>query len=84
MGAAFAVFLTLLSALPVLALAFAFAFAGRAFFFAMLFFAAWRLAFAAGRFLDLLFFAMVTFLLEIVRTRLVVRVAPKKSAVICA
>jgi hypothetical protein len=66
-----------------LALAFTFTFAGRAFFFAMLFLAAWRLAFAAGRFFDLLFFAMVTFLLEIVRTRLVVRVAPKKSAVIC-
>jgi hypothetical protein len=28
-----------------------------------------RLAFAAGRFFDLLFFAMVTLLLEIVRTR---------------
>jgi hypothetical protein len=28
-----------------------------------------RLAFATGRFLDLLFFAMITLLLEIVRTR---------------
>ena len=51
--------------LPVLA----FAFAGRAFFFAWLFLAALRLAFATGRFFDLLFFAMVTLLLEIVRTR---------------
>jgi len=48
---------------------FAFAFIGRAFFFATLFLTAWRLAFATGRFLDLLFFAMVTLLLEIVRTR---------------
>jgi hypothetical protein len=31
--------------------------------------AAWRLAFATGRFFDLLFFAMVTLLLEIVRTQ---------------
>src|SRR6202034_1555313 len=45
------------------------AFAGRAFFLATLFWAARRLAFATGRFFDLLFFAMVTLLLEIVRTR---------------
>ncbi|HEV7611119.1 MAG TPA: hypothetical protein VGO37_04535 [Steroidobacteraceae bacterium] len=45
-----------------------FAFAGRAFFFATLFLAAPRFAFATGRFFDLLFFAMVTLLLEIVRT----------------
>jgi hypothetical protein len=29
--------------------------------------AAWRFALAAGRFFDLLFFAMITLLLEIVR-----------------
>jgi Yip1 domain len=45
-----------------------FALAGRAFFFATLFLAAGRLALAAGRFFDLLFFAMITLLLEIVRT----------------
>jgi hypothetical protein len=39
------------------------------FFFAALFLAAGRLAFATARFFDLLFFAMVTLLLEIVRTR---------------
>jgi hypothetical protein len=72
-----------------LALAFAFdfpfAFIGRVFFFAALFLAGARLAFAIGflalRFFDLLFFAMVTLLLEIDRT-LTVRVALKKSAVI--
>jgi hypothetical protein len=48
---------------------FAFTFAGRAFFFATLFLAAGRLPFAAARFFDLLFFAMVTLLLEIVRTQ---------------
>ena len=52
----------------------AFALAGRAFFFAGLLLAAARLAgprlaFATDRFFDLLFFAMVTLLLEIVRTR---------------
>jgi hypothetical protein len=65
---------------------FAFAFIGRDFFFAALFLTDVRLAFAIGffalRFLDLLFFAMVTLLLEIDRT-LTVRVALKKSAVIC-
>jgi hypothetical protein len=55
-------------------LAFAFAFTGRVFFFAALFLADVRLAeprlaLAAGRFFDLLFFAMVTLLLEIVQTR---------------
>jgi hypothetical protein len=47
----------------------AFTFTGRALFLATLFLAAGRLAFANGRFFDLLFFAMVTLLLEIVRTR---------------
>ncbi|HWX36053.1 MAG TPA: hypothetical protein VNZ53_52635 [Steroidobacteraceae bacterium] len=48
---------------------FAFTFAGRAFFFATLFLAAGRrLAFAVARFFDLLFFAMVNLLLEIIRT----------------
>ena len=50
-------------------LVFAFAFTARPFFFAALFRAAPRFAFATGRFFDLLFFAMVTLLLEIVRTR---------------
>ncbi|HXA99310.1 MAG TPA: hypothetical protein VNW05_02195 [Steroidobacteraceae bacterium] len=69
-----------------------FAFIGRDFFFAALFFAdvrlaAPRLAFAIGRFFalrffDLLFFAMVTLLLGD-RSKLTVRVALKKSAVIC-
>jgi hypothetical protein len=44
-------------------------FPGLAFFFAALFLAVGRFAFATGRFFDLLFFAMVTLLLEIVRTR---------------
>jgi hypothetical protein len=48
--------------------ALAFTFAGRAFFFATLFLAAGRLAFAVARFFDLLFFAMVNLLLEIIRT----------------
>jgi hypothetical protein len=49
--------------------AFVFTFAGRAFFFATLFLAAGRrLAFAVARFFDLLFFAMVNLLLEIIRT----------------
>jgi hypothetical protein len=48
--------------------AFAFTFAGRAFFFAALFLAAGRFAFDFARFFDLLFFAMVNLLLEIVRT----------------
>ncbi len=65
---------------------FPFAFTGRDFFFAALFLTDVRLAFAIGflalRFFDLLFFAMVTLLLEIDRT-LTVRVALKKSAVIC-
>jgi hypothetical protein len=50
------------------AFTFAFTFAGRAFFFATLFLAAGRLAFAIARFFDLLFFAMVNLLLEIIRT----------------
>ena len=72
LGAALTAFFATLTALPVFL---AFAFAGRAFFFATLFLAAVRLAgprlaFATGRFFfDLLFFAMVTLLLEIVRTR---------------
>jgi hypothetical protein len=41
----------------------AFTLPGRAFFFATLFLAAWRFAFATGRFFDLLFFAMVNLLL---------------------
>jgi hypothetical protein len=61
--------LTALFATFALLVCLAFAFIGRAFFFATLFLTAWRLAFATGRFLDLLFFAMVTLLLEIVRTR---------------
>jgi len=78
LGAALATFLATLRALPVIfalhftlpfTLAFTFALEGRAFFFATLFLAAGRLAFATGRFFDLLFFAMVTLLLEIVRTR---------------
>jgi hypothetical protein len=74
LGAALTAFLATLRALPVfLAFAFTFTlallFAGLAFFFATLFLAARRLAFATGRFFDLLFFAMVTLLLEIVRTR---------------
>jgi hypothetical protein len=70
-GATFTTFLaTLALALTTffaLAFPFAFTFIGRVFFFATDFFTAARLAFA-GRFLDLLFFAMVNLLLEIVRT----------------
>jgi hypothetical protein len=70
LGAALTAFFATLRALPVfLALAFTLTFAGRAFFLATLFLAAGRLAFATGRFFDLLFFAMITLLLEIVRTR---------------
>jgi hypothetical protein len=70
LGAALTAFFAIFRALPVfLAFAFTLALAGRAFFFATLFLAAWRLAFAIGRFFDLLFFAMVTLLLEIVRTQ---------------
>jgi hypothetical protein len=77
-GAAFTAFLTF-------AFTFDFPFTG-VFFFTAPFLADARfaeppLAFATGRFLDLLFFAMVTLLLEIVRLK--VRVALKKSAVIC-
>ena len=69
-GAAFtAFFATLRDLAGFRALAFILAFAGRTFFFTTLFLAARRLAFAAGRFFDLLFFAMVNLLLEIVRTR---------------
>jgi hypothetical protein len=60
-------------------------FAGRAFFFAMLFLAAARFAFACGRFFPLafaFFFAMVSLLLGV--NPILVRVALKKSAVICA
>jgi hypothetical protein len=75
LGAALATFFADVRAAPdFLALAFTLVFAftlalGRVFFFATLFLAAGRLAFATGRFFDLLFFAMVTLLLEIVRTR---------------
>ena len=56
----------------------------RAFFFAVLLFAAVRFDFATTRFFPLpFFFAMVSLLLGVVRL-LAVRVAPKKSAVICA
>ena len=88
LGAAFTAFLATLRAatlrpalraLPVF-LALAFTVAGRAFPFALVLWTL-RLAFATGRFFDLLFFAMVTLLLEIVR--LAARVALKKSAVIC-
>jgi hypothetical protein len=51
------------------AFAFAFALIGRLAFLATPFLAAVFLAFATGRFFDLLFFAMITHLLEIVRTR---------------
>ena len=83
-----AAFLALALALTLtLTFDFPFAFIGRDFFFAALFLTDVRLAFAIGffalRFFDLLFFAMVTLLLEIDRT-LTVRVALKKSAVICA
>jgi hypothetical protein len=57
-------------------------FFGRVFFFATRFAAA-RLVLAAGRFFPLpFFFAMVSSLLAVIRAH--VRVAPKKSAVICA
>jgi predicted transporter len=57
---------------------------GRAFFLAVLLFAAVRFDFATTRFFPLpFFFAMVSLLLGVVRL-LAVRVAPKKSAVICA
>jgi hypothetical protein len=75
LGAALATFFADLRAAPdFLTLAFTLVFAftlalGRVFFFATLFLAAGRLAFATGRFFDLLFFAMVTLLLEIVRTQ---------------
>jgi hypothetical protein len=83
LGAALTALFATLRALPVfLALAFTLTFDGRAFFLATLFLAAGRLAFATGRFFDLLFFAMITLLLEI--HTLAVRVVPKKSAVICA
>ena len=77
-GLALAFFGAALTALPAFL---ALALIGRAFFFAALFLTA-RLAFATGRFLDLLFFAMVT---SSPRDsfELAVRVAPKKSAVIC-
>jgi hypothetical protein len=59
-------------------------FDARAFFFVTLDLAAARFAFATGRFFPLpFFFAMVSLLLAILRL-LVVRVVPKKSAVICA
>ena len=73
-----AAFLAFLATLALLAL-----FAGRAFFFAVLFLAAARLVFACGRFFPLaFFFAMVSHLLGV--NPIIVRVAPKKSAVICA
>jgi hypothetical protein len=73
-GAAFTAFLATFALTDFLAFAFPFAFMGRVFFFAALFLADVRLAeprlaFAIGRFFDLLFFAMVTLLLEIVQTR---------------
>jgi hypothetical protein len=73
LGAALATFFAVLRAAPdflafAFSLVFAFTFEGRVFFFATLFLAAGRLAFATVRFFDLLFFAMVTLLLEIVRT----------------
>jgi hypothetical protein len=73
LGAALTAFFATLRAAPVFlafafTLAFTLAFTGRAFFFATLFLAAGRLAFAITRFFDLLFFAMITLLLEIVRT----------------
>jgi hypothetical protein len=70
LGAAFTAFLAALTALRLfLGRVRTFAFAGRAFLFATLFLAAVRLALDTGRFLDLLFFAMITLLLEIVGTR---------------
>lgn len=59
---------------------------GRAFFLAALAFAAARFAFAfaAGRFFPLPFFLAMVSILLTVRRLLVVRVAPKLSAVICA
>jgi hypothetical protein len=59
-------------------------FGRRAFFFAALLLAAGRFAFATDRFFPLpFFFAMISLLLGVVRL-LAMRVAPKKSAVICA
>jgi hypothetical protein len=59
-------------------------FAARAFFFTALLLTTVRFAFATGRFFALLFFfAMINFLLAVLRL-LVVRVALKKSAVIYA
>jgi hypothetical protein len=56
----------------------------RVFFFTALVLAAVRFAFATERFFPLpFFFAMVSLLLAVLRL-LAVRVAPKKSAVICA
>jgi hypothetical protein len=73
-----AAFLAFLATFALLAL-----FAGRAFFFAELFLAAARLVFACGRFFPLaFFFAMVSLLLGV--NPISVRVALKKSAVICA
>ena len=58
-------------------------FAGRVFFFTTLLFAPVCFAVPTERFFDLLFFfAMITFLLAVLRL-LAVRVALKKSAVIC-
>jgi hypothetical protein len=59
-------------------------FDGRAFFFATLVLAAARFAFATGRFFPLPFFLAMISILLTVRRLLVVRVAPKKAAVICA
>jgi hypothetical protein len=83
LGAAFfatvfldAAFLAFLATFTLLAF-----FAGRAFFFAALFLATARLAFACGRFFPFaFFFAMVSHLLGV--NPILVRVAPKKSAVI--
>lgn len=73
-----AAFLAFLASFALLAF-----FAGRAFFFAELFLAATRLVFACGRFFPLaFFFAMVSLLLGV--NPILVRVALKKSAVICA
>jgi hypothetical protein len=76
-GAAFLAFLATFALLAFVA--------GRAFFFAVLFLATARLAFACGRFFPLalaFFFAMVSLLLGV--NPIFVRVALKKSAVICA
>ena len=76
-GAAFLAFLATFALLAF--------FAGRAFFFAVLFLADARFVFACGRFFPLalaFFFAMVSLLLGV--NPIIVRVALKKSAVICA